>query len=62
MTGADAARAYFYTSDRSLANRFYLLQVWVPCTTCFVVCMTDIIPEAGTFSTDCTYSRHELTP
>ena len=62
MTGTDAASAYFYASDGSLSNRFNLLQVWVPCTTCFVVCMADIIPEAGTFSTDCTYFGHKLTP
>ena len=62
MAGADAASTYLYASDGSLANRFYLLQVWVPCSTCLVVCMADIIPEAGTFSTDCTYFGHKLTP
>ena len=62
MTGTDAASAYFNASDGSLANRFDLLQVWVPGATCLVVCMADVIPEAGTFSTDCTYFGHKLTP
>jgi hypothetical protein len=62
VAGADAAGAYFYASNGTLTNRFYLLQVGMPCTTCFVVCMADIIPEAGTFSTYCTYFGHKLTP
>jgi len=62
VTGTDAASAYFNASDGALTNRFDLLQVRVPGATCFVVCMADIIPEAGTFSTDCTYFGHKLTP
>lgn len=58
VTGADAAGAYLYASDSALTNCLNLLQVRVPCTTCLVVCVADIISEAGTFSTDFTYSGH----
>lgn len=58
MTGADAAGAYLYASDSALTNSLNLLQVRVPCTTCLVVRVADIISEAGTFSTDFTYSGH----
>ena len=58
VTGADAAGAYLYASDSALTNCLNLLQVRVPGTTCLVVCVADIISEAGTFSTDFTYSGH----
>lgn len=58
MTGADAAGAYLYASDSALTNCFNLLKVRVPCATCLVVCVADIISEAWTFSTDFTYSGH----
>ena len=61
MAGEDTARADFYASDRSLTDSFDLLQIRVPCAPIFVVCMADIVSEAGTFSTDCTYFRHEHT-
>ena len=62
MTGADAASANLYASDSTLTNCLDLLQVGMPCATCLVVGMADIISEAGTFSADFTCFGHKLTP
>jgi hypothetical protein len=55
MPGTDATGTDFYASDSTLLIRLDFLQVRVPCAACFVVCMADIIPEAGAFSTNSTY-------
>ncbi len=62
VTGPDAARAHFDASDGTLLDRFDLLQVGMPSATGFVVGVTDVISEAGTFSADIAYFRHNLTP
>ena len=55
MSGAYATGTDFDASDRPLLIRLDFLQVREPCAACFVVCMADIITEAGAFSTNSTY-------
>ena len=62
MAGADAAGANLDASDRALTDRFNLLQVRMPGTAGFVVCVTDIVSEARTFAADFTNFRHDIPP
>ena len=62
MTGADTAGANLDASDRALTDRFNLLQIRMPGTAGFVVCMADIVSEARTFATDFTNFRHDIPP
>ena len=62
VTRPDATRTDLDSPDGSLLNCFYFLQIWVPCPPSFVVGVTDIIAEAGAFSTDCAYLGHVLDP
>ena len=55
MTRADAAGADLDTSYRALTNSFNFLQVRMPGAPGFIVCVTDIVPEAWTFTADFTY-------
>jgi hypothetical protein len=61
MTGANAAGANLDASDRALTNSFNLLQIRMPGTAGFVVCMADIVSEARTFAADFANFRHEIT-
>jgi hypothetical protein len=58
VTGADTACADFDTSYSALTDGFNFLQVRMPGTAGFIVCMTHIIPEARAFTTDFTNFRH----
>jgi hypothetical protein len=55
VTRADAAGADLDASYRALTNCLDFLQVWMPGAPGFIVCVTDIISEAWTFSADFTY-------
>ncbi len=49
MARADAAGAYLDAADSAVIERFNLLQVRMPGAAGFVVCVADVIAEAGTF-------------
>jgi len=55
VTRADAAGADLDASYCALTNSFDFLQVGMPGTPGFIVCVTNIIPEAWTFAADFTY-------
>ena len=55
MARADAAGADFDASYCALTNCLDFLQVRMPGTSGFIVCVTNIIPEAWTFAADFTY-------
>lgn len=55
-TGADAAGADLDGLYSAVSERFNLLQVRIPDSTCFVVSMAYVVTEAWTFTADCTYS------
>lgn len=61
MTGANATGADLDAFYSTLLDSFNFLQVGVPGATGFVVCVTDVVPEARTLATDCTYFRHGVT-
>lgn len=62
MTGTYAAGAYLDASNGTVINGLYLLQVWIPDPPGFVVGVTDIITETGTFAADFTYFGHDIFP
>jgi hypothetical protein len=58
FAGTDATGANFYGFDRTVLDCPYLLQVWFPDRTGFIVGMTDIISGNGFFSAIFTFSGH----
>jgi len=56
MPGADAAGTCLDSHNATVFHRSDLLQVRIPHSAGFVVGMADIVSEAGTFSTDITFS------
>ena len=56
VAGTDAAGADLDGPNRAVIDRLYLLEVWVPGGTGFVVCVADIVPGAGTFTADFAFS------
>jgi hypothetical protein len=56
VTGAYAAGASLNSHNAAVFDCSYLLQVRVPYCACFVVGVADVVSEAGTFSTDITFS------
>jgi hypothetical protein len=51
VTRANAAGADLDAAHSTVVNGFYFLQVRMPGSAGFVVCMADIIAETGAFST-----------
>lgn len=56
VTGADATCAHFYAPDSPLTDCLDFLKIRMPCSAGLIVCMADIVSEAGTFSADFTCS------
>jgi hypothetical protein len=50
VPGTDASGAYLDAFNRTVADGFDFLQVWVPGPACLIVCMTDVVAEAGAFA------------
>jgi hypothetical protein len=62
VTGTDATGASLDGHYAAVLDRSDLLQVRVPHGAGFVVGMADVVTEAGTFSTDITFSGHIIFP
>ena len=53
----DATGTYLDSSDAAVVfNRFYFLEIRVPDCTGFIVCVADIVSEAGAFTTNFAFS------
>jgi hypothetical protein len=55
----DAGGADAYPLTRAADERVYGLKIQIPATFCYVVGMTDAIPELGTATTDFTNFCHK---
>ena len=62
LVGADAAGADFYGFHRTVLDGPDFLQIRLPYSTSFVVCVADIISGNGFFPADLTNSRHLYNP
>ena len=60
LAGADATGAYFDGRNGSVLQRFNFLEIRMPGSGSFVICMAHVITKAGAFSTDVTCFRHFL--
>ena len=60
MAGTDAACTDFHAPHAAVTDRFHLLQVGVPDPARFVVCMADVVTEAGAFAAYFTYLGHSI--
>ena len=56
MAGTDAAGTDLDGSDIAVSDSFNLLQVWIPDSSGFIICMTYIVTKAGAFATNLTFS------
>jgi hypothetical protein len=54
-TGADAAGTHLDAADGTVVDGFDLLQIRMPGPAGFVVCMADVVTEAGAFTANFAY-------
>lgn len=62
FAGTDAAGANLNGFDRTVLDGADLLQIRIPDSTSFVVCVTDVISSNGFFPADFTLLRHLFIP
>jgi hypothetical protein len=58
VTGTDAAGTRLDSHDAAVFHCSDFLQIRIPDSAGFIVSVAHIVSEAGTFSTDITFSRH----
>jgi hypothetical protein len=58
--GADAAGAYLDGRNGAVSHCLNFLEIRMPGSGSFVICMAHVVTEAGAFSTDGAYLRHFL--
>ena len=62
VAGTDATRTDLDALNGTVSHGLYLLQVGIPCSARFVVCVTYIIAEAGTLPADFADFGHDEFP